>query len=424
MEQLTNGYYDEVLTLAKSKACSERKKYLNILNEIKQYCIDNKLILSDPDVIANIKTNCLEPMWRIYTNNPLRHANAITNRIYLAGKAENSDIDYRLTRLKTMRAREEFVIEYDLRRVCMVFASQQVKCGVVKPVILNKLHYYPPEIELIDVYAQLSNPAYCSEYENLYLYEKRMFNHVKKRKHQGILGGSNVCYDESMIDAIKIKVLQGFVGSNKALIGKFAYNWMNNIKAVCPEKLQFVSDEDPNIILSQIQQMIKSITNFKVSFREQQLHIPKDFRTNRYTFYIHAECRQGIKEKAFMDIFTNARHELIEFTNVNGMKIASAYFQLRILFIDIWILRIIYEKNVINKAILNKKINDTWNTILYFRDKMRHLNEEAPEPVSEVFIGTHRDFALDKKISALDGKRFAPYYPFGYERSHKKLREI
>ena len=202
------------------------------------------------------------------------------------------------------------------------------------------------------------------------------------------------------------------------LIGSWARDWIKSGDAICAnaEKVQLVGDASPAYLQNILQSYISQPQECPVTYREQELHIPKDFRTNRYTYYLSFQNDKGQVEKPFLDFFNSASFELVPYRIVNNIAIAHKYFILRFLFIDLWIIRIVKKLGLINAEVLNKKINHLWDNIEYFR---------AEDSISKLeFLGIYRDYMIDKKMNTLGVKTPYPYYPEIYFDSNKKYREI
>jgi hypothetical protein len=204
------------------------------------------------------------------------------------------------------------------------------------------------------------------------------------------------------------------------LIGSWAYDWLKNEGKICVnrEKIQIISKLQVESISVSIEKFVKPMTNFQITYKEQQLNIPKDFRTKRYTFYINIETERGIVEKPFLDLFNSAEFEIIPFAIFNGICIGDKYVILRFLYIDLWILRLIYALGIITNDIINMKIDHYWFLINEFRgnygDKLKTTN----------FFGIYRNYLVDKKQENLKGKKYTPYIPSIYLAENNTYREL
>ncbi len=419
-ELLTTNFINNIKTAARSNMLNERNRYKRVFSIIKKYCEDNKLIISNKYELLDMKDeldNVKLPLFNIYTHFPLRHANNLTNIIY---ESNISDIDSKYTRMRTMKEKEEFVIDYNFRIVAAIYKIQKHKNGepydIIRPVKINNLLYIPSEIEIIDIYNILYNPAKFSEWETNKIFEQKLYDQIRGRKESGILGGNCKSKKKTIIEALKTSIVKNWIPQRKdvVLLGAWAVDWYKLQGDICTnnEKIQIICADD---ILGSISDHAKTFTNFDITVKEQEMHIPKDFRTKRFTYYVNLITDRGIVEKPFMDVFNCTKFELIPYFNSNGIMLGSPYVQLRFIFIDLWVLRVIKNLQLITGDILNNKIHKLWGIAEFFRS----MNVEVE------YTGVYRDYTIDKKMSGLNqNKRFFPYYPYLYMRDQKTYRNV
>ena len=111
----------------------------------KIYSSKNKLIVSNVYKLLD-QSNTLQAIfdksYKIYTSNPLRHANELTNEIYK--QLLNDDIR-QYTKLRTVLENEEFIIDYDMRPVVYIYKLQKHKSvepiDIIKPVAIDNIYY-------------------------------------------------------------------------------------------------------------------------------------------------------------------------------------------------------------------------------------------------------------------------------------------
>lgn len=420
----------------------DRDRYSTIWQIIEQYCAEHKLIISNKYTLLGMLDK-LDPIYdrsyKIYTSNPFKHSNDLTNQIYQE-ISDSNPTDAPFIRLKTIKEQEEFVIEFDTRIVCVMYKLQKHKfvepAAIIKPTEIDKLSYMPAEIELIDVYHDLytMNNTHAEQQEEL------LFNQVAERKSSGIIGGwsGNNCKDrkKDLIEAIKVSLVKDWLYKKRTvkyvLVGPWAHDWMKHSDKLCTnvEKIQLVGDVQPMELLTELTGYINQIGKFHISVREQELHIPKDFRTSRYTYYLHIQSERGIVEKPFLDLFNSANFEVIPYSVMSGIPIGHKWVILRFLFIDLWIIRVIKTLGLISAEILTRKISYLWQLIDFFRKSGKLHSEPADKldkPINEsdvAFIGTYKDFVVDKRMDNLKEKIFYPYYPFIYYRNTGNYRKI
>ena len=173
------------------------------------------------------------------------------------------------------------------------------------------------------------------------------------------------------------------------------------------DKIQIIVEEPVEVIFNELSSYLRTMTKYSITYREQVLHIPKDFRTRRFTFYITVPTLKGTTEIAFMDVFNGGSFELIPFEKVQTYFIGSQYTLLRFLFIDLFIIRLIKELNLLDSDTLKKKLASLWDDITFVRDN----KELAERNFGLNYIGIYHDYSVDKKIENSKAKVHYPYYP-------------
>lgn len=429
----------------------DRDHYQEVWELIEEYCEHNKLIISNIYVLldqSSATENIYNKTYNIYCANPLVHGNNLTNILH----EKTKNIAKKFTKFKTIKEHEEFTIEYDMRIVATLYKVQKYKSmsknkhpetkdpnEIIKPVDINKILYMPAEIEMIDIYHTLYDASKFDQYETSIEMEKKLYEQYVIRREKGYLGGDKSCVErkKDLLEAIKLSIVRDWLTKhdNLILIGTWAYNWILQGVNICTdvEKIQLIGDISHNELLSILQRYISEFTKFQISVREQELHIPKDFRTRRYTYYIHIVSEHGVVEKPFLDLFNCCNFEIIPFTkvssvNVNGISsskdkvytinVGNKYVILRFLFIDLWILRLIKNMGFISKDILDKKMD----RIIAMIEKIR--NKYGEELQEYNFLGIFKNYDIDKKKITLQGKKFYPYIPEIYLKQNGKYRVI
>jgi hypothetical protein len=428
---LDAGFMKDIKEKSKLYIIEERARYKTVYETIEKYCEENKLMRSSSLHLVE-KGDSFDLVYKkeylIYTAEPLKHANNLTNAIYVAMEQHP---EKRFTRLKTIQEKREFVVEYDFRPLVTVYKVQKYENGepykIINCELIDKQLYLPSEIELIDVYHTMHDPSQADKVDDIIEVEPALYNKVCLRKEKGILGGSCVEDKKKLIEFIKLQIVQKWLVQQKdlVLIGSWAYDIHKvngDLNAICtnPDKIQFCSIDDADIILESLKKFIAEYCPNRVTYREQDLQIPKDFRTSRFTFYLSVETPQGIKEKPFLDWFNCMTFEIIPSWKLpvvldgekSSLNFGSKTLMLRFLFIDLWILRLVKYLGYFTKEVLDEKINVLWSIVEYIKDK--YTDGELQ------FTGEHRPYMMDKKITNLQGKRYFPYYPHNVD----KLREM
>ncbi len=422
----------------------DRNRYAQVWEIIEEYCKKHQLIISNKYVLMQ-KQDTLravyEKQYKVYTVNPLMHANNLTNLIH---QRMINEPNKKFIRMKTVKEQEEFMIDYDMRCIVLMYKLQKYKStepnNLIKPDYVNGLLYLPSEIELIDVYHDLYT---MTKYDDNLLDEASLFQQVATRKEQGILGAAS-CKEKrkNVIESIKIDLVKDWlIKHNKdkddndksddndddnrlVLVGPWAYDVVRlTLDKLCVnyEKIQLIGLIDPEELRGSLQAYVsKHYGPFNITMREQDLNIPKDFRTSRFTYYVSIPIGgpKGTSEKPFLDLFNCANFEIIPYMEYDGLLLGNKWLVLRFLFIDLWIIRVIKTLGLLTDDILNKKLITIWNCIEYFRC-------DECESKIDGYIGIFRDYNIDKKIMVLNqDKRFFPYYPDIYIKDNGKYREI
>lgn len=432
---LENGFLDDVQERALSVVKKDRDEFKKIFDIIDQYCIKNNLIISNkydllcyPDSIENI----INMTYSIYSNNPFRHANKLANDLH---KKNPNDPNRKYIRLRTISEKEIFAIDYNFRQIAVFYKIQgyqkQEPVSIIKPTVINDIMYMPAELELIDIYHVLYDPSRFSEKDIAKKEEERLFKYVYRRKKRGVIGNDennekkcSPCKEvkKQRIEAIKLKLINEWLPDQKnmILIGPWAYDLIKNKSMELNtniEKIQLISDLNVDEFKLILEKYVNQLSHFSISYREQDLHIPKDIRTKRFTFYIQFPTNKGIVEKPFLDLFPVASFEVIPYYDFNKIKVGEKNVLLRFLFIDMWVIRVIESLGLLTKDILQIKFDYLWDLINYVRNEFN-----TDELVN--FFGVHKDPIIDKKIANLSNKYYYPYYPELYYKKEKKYREI
>jgi hypothetical protein len=225
---------------------------------------------------------------------------------------------------------------------------------------------------------------------------------------------------KELLEAIKISIVKDWLPKQHKtiLIGPWAYDWLNLQKDLCVnvEKIQLISEMDPQELLNNLQRYVYTLSKSTISLREQELHIPKDFRISRYTYYIQIKSERGIVEKPFLDLFNCAQFDVIPYQNIDGIQVGYKWVILRFLFIDLWIIKLIKKLGLLTEKILEKKIEYIWNLVKYFHDNIIDGYIE--------YLGVYHDYMIDKKMATLSNKRFYTYVPDMYKKINGKYRHI
>jgi hypothetical protein len=420
----------DFLSICKSQALnnikSNRDYYKKYIDLIVNFVSDKKLLISNPYIVADLSdypTNISDVVIKIYTSNALYYSNELAN--YLHEKTKEPTI-----RLLTRKVNEEFQIEAEAQALVNIFKLQKYKTEelnkIIKPHIIKGVGYLPPEIEIIDVYNKLYDISQFSLYEDNLILESKLYEKVLQRNKQITGRGpppvNCKVLKKQFIEGLKISIITEWLlgRKNTILVGPWAFHWIKLGKDICAnkEKIQIISTLGPEQLLIELKKYISDLAPYNVTYREQSLHIPKDFRTSRYTFYMTIPGDVKNSEKPFLDLFNNGDFEVIPYQNISDVQVGTVALICRFLFIDLWVLRFIHDMKLIGDDILTIKTDLYLDLIKWFRT----VHKPSIYPIE--FMGTHRDYSIDNKNLSASLPIYYPYFPHKYLAENSSYREI
>lgn len=435
---LSSGFVHKIHERCLEVIKEDRARYNKIYECIESYIIKHKLIrsdvyallgdqissLTDEAIKKNIKwdmvqENSYNKHYEVYAQNTFKHANNLCNAVYLTTKNITAQ-------LKTEVPEKEYMLLYDTRAICYVHCLQYHKhidtFEILQPIEISGFYYLPPEIEIIDIYHKLYSPDEYEMWDKYTIVSDILFKQVDARKEKKIFGGKQPYLNINILHQALIDV---FLKNNKdcVLLGNYGGQMLLNHKKnksdsysmSWGDKIQICTISSPEKMFSMLQEFIKNKSGMEITMREQDLNIPKDVRTKRYTCYIKIPDQQ--REQAFFDIFNIAQFELVPYCIINEIRVASYFVLMRFLFIDMWIIRIILRLGKIPKPMGITKITLLWNTISALRKEFGNKDSDITD-----YIGIYRKYTIDKKLLKLEMESHFPYYPAQYEKKKGQLR--
>jgi hypothetical protein len=383
---------------ATRRIAEDRAVYDPARQKVFGYCRTHDLIVSDVGKLLGI-SDPSDATIRIYCDKAMHHAKAIADLLYPMSK---------WTRMRAAVVDEEYIVEFEIVPLVYVTAIRSHRNialrTLLSPVELDGTLYMSPEIELIDLCRRLYNPA--DDWDEAPRVQP-LLDMVRARVKSKVLGGKKhpskkkcvACGRGDLVSMQKL-ILTEFRDVEHAIVGHWAQSIMDGTLPDA-EKLQLIVKGDMDAILQRIVDITQSHSKFDITFAKQHLYIPKDFRTARYTVYVMYPSFHGNKpiKKPLMDIFNSGNFELIPYEIHSGYRIANSYVRIRLLLVDLWIVRLVHAIELINTDLLRKRIEFIMSAI----DAIK-----VAEPAQ--YFGVHSDYSIAKKIATL-GKQQFPYYP-------------
>jgi hypothetical protein len=381
---LTTDFFQVVSDEAQKGIIKEdRDKYKEIFDETRSIIVNDPIIiLSNPNKIINgylsksKQSTPLEETMIIYTTHTRRTTTLIANHLHKkVGK---------LVQMRSIIPNDEYEIMYNMRGLIKIYYIERYKnidiSELLNAVKIDNLYYFPPEIELMDIYHKLYLPNYYDDWDTLLQQEKLLYNIVSDsiskpmKKEGGLIKNCPTCKDNRNLDIDNIKqlMLKFLDNENYVLIGEFANKLINtptsnqdtsdNIKS----NIQIISENGIEQDYQNIINYLSSYTNYGIYYKKKKLYIPKDNRIYKYTLFIKYPSLTSVTEKGsrgidkqFLDIYNCGEFELIPYIqkkhNNISLRIGIAFVQMRFLLIDMWVYRVLkYLKSIDDKMFQEK----------------------------------------------------------------------
>lgn len=446
----SSDWFDSLKAKFKEMVLVSRKsKYESLYKNIEEY-VNRKqnVILNDYNRIIDSESPVM--LYEVYTNEADVVSRELTDDIYRnVGK---------YVIMNTHEYKLEYSISYDGLTVVKIYGIREYKnIGIftlINPIVKKgywsdlNLRYFPPELDLIEIYRKLYSPEFYGDWDNLVVAEKNMFEELMVRNKEGLIVGGVVCNKRQMSELENMKLLtvtKFLIGRDIVLIGPWAVLEISSgvlgkslVEVTqmtgeihgedcnkCIEKVQVIIDCSIDVFVAEYTKFIGKYSKTIVKYKEQPLHIMFDFRLTKYTIYLTFDDPCGIVEKPIMDVFTCAEYSLISYVSSQrflvkkgdgsyskNLKIGTLYVILRFMMLDIWLLKIVQRLDLLSKEMLETKINMIIGYMKYLR-KLRVVSNKA---FSEHYLGVYESESRAKKKNALvvyetNRKKTYPYIP-------------
>lgn len=462
-----------------TKYLIEQDDFKEINKSIIDYCIENNVLISDIRFL--MKEPLIFKPYNLYTDNLMKLALGLANFIH-----KNNG---KLVKTKTVIYGEIISVEFDTYVVCNINYLERIKefpiDSIIFPIRHEKIAYFPPEIELIDIYRGLYSPHRTGDWDNFMYAQRILFKPMIERLvsihstsvhtlksaksttggeiplkppsdgasslklpllndetnplDQSLgetisseltleltLGGSEGCKSckekrQKFADKLKMHVLD-VIAQKYVLIGTYGVSKLADMEIHLHDMniIQVISENNIKDDALFITNVLSKITDYKITYDEQNLHIPKDLITKRYRFFINYPSIDKKKsKKAFLDIFNSAQFELIPYV-ISGpvQKIGNPFVIIRFMLIDLWIYKIIRERGLIDKNKADRKMTELIKYIYIIIG-----NKFSKYLFGLDHYGIFKDPDIMQKIKKSQSKKYE-YYPELYYRQHGEYRTL
>lgn len=378
----------------------ERESFKPIVETLINYVKEHKLCFSNPEWMA---TDVLPDVFSVWSPDALVDANNITNEIY----SKNCKVVFMKTNVPYM----EFEISVLGRRFIRVNGYPRVRAmktdKLFKTVEHKGIAFMDPEIELIDIYHQLYAP-WPDEWPTAQILEAKMFDiHDTK--------GGDAKHDfNAETHSIRASLFDQLATSDMGiLVGQWAYKEISG-KTPQNEKLQLLvpSGWTPDIVVQKLENLLRGVTKYKLSYKTEDVFIPKDLWLKRTTYYFNI----GDKRAPIVDSYNSQDYEMVPYNlSERGVKIGNPFVICRFLMIDRWVISVLVQLGVLNAQSAKNKIASIYRTIADIRTR---------EGFGDQYDGVYKDINVEKRKFIKEQEGFRSYVPYQYEQKFGKLRTV
>lgn len=387
----------------------EFKPVFDIINEFIRVKNKDHIVVSDINKV--LKKTKLQTDVSIYTTQPRKLTTELANTIH--------EHFGKFVMMRSIIPNKEYVIMANMRNVVYIYMSERYKVvrlsELFNTVSINKIQYFPPYIELIDVFHKLYLPNFYNDWEHLLdVKEPLLKRAISNMNTSGGAVKCDKCKEKRDIDMhnIRLLLMDFFHNENFALVGKWAHALMEG-KAITKDigVVELISENDIERDFKNISEHVANFTDHGLYFKKKKLYIPKDTRIYKYRIFVKFPIIGNKKvDKPLVDIYNCGNFELIPYTttklNKINLKLGSPYVQLRFLFVDLWLLQKIKFFERIDKDDFAKKSSYIHSTI----KAMSSLEKKKKTEMQ--YIGINFDEKVEQKIIISEQQiTKSTYYP-------------
>ena len=393
---------DIVISDARSSEHVLQKDYFPIYDVIERYVVDNKLLLSNAELLADKKKTTLRN-YIIYGDDIFRHSNNLSNEL--------SKITIHVL-MYTNKKNEDFTISVNRSPIVQLFSIRKRVRTVIAPVLMRGMFIFPPELELIDIYHKLYSPQYAELWEGLLPLEsnirEQFYNRQqivggfkKKKKSKKKSNGNKKPYTDNKIIFDWLRGRSDYI-----LIGVNAINILTNNKWYF-QKVQILSNSPIKTITDEFSNLIFQHTGIRSTSKTHNSHISTEPRLTKtvISITIPAHGKRNRYTMHLLDIFNAPHYELVPYITYNKFNIGCNHVLRAFLLINLWFSQILFALNVCDGNVLKYLVCSVFENFKAVDDII-----EQPK-FSWLYMGTHVDLATFKKKESFNNV----YYPYAPE---------
>lgn len=395
----------------------DRSNYSRYMEVIERYIHANA---KEFKIVVDISSPYLYIM---YTKNPVHVMRELAKAIYLSDERGFAMYTTAITKI----AKQEFSIVVSGRELAIV-KSDVIHRGTIMTDLMTTVHkecrhakglklkVISPELVLVKIYAELSNPILSADWSDILIMEDSNRNEFLNGDLRANKSSDNK--QKHSIEHPATKVLFEYYANKYALVGKdIMANYYGNANTI--NRLQYITYDTFDTIKAELHKVLK----MKHQIQEYDAFIPTYPKLRYITVYVS----NGDKRTAIADIFDCGTYDIFPImkTDICGQRVIIGTHQVQLMFslVNIWLLRLQNRLEGANKAFIETMINahlESYKMIanefvsITTGDDIQMITELFPV-INDHYVGVYIDDVLAKKRDVLEKKKeniyYRPYYP-------------
>lgn len=426
-----------IINDAKDVIAKKRKKYGKLMKIIEHFISENDIIVKEVS----------EYFFDLFTLDMFNLPMQLTNLLY-----ENEPIlaKYIILEIKIYKYHSRILID-GIPFVHFTYINPEIRNNILdyqcKGIYTNaKFKCFGPEILLINVYANLVNPALYKEWRDFFSTEEQMSSEILDNLSSRIGGGYitkkdsivnqmidyytdylksnrvyrntnkkvNIIYDlyaniNTNIDKYRLLLYNNFIDKEHVLVGKNAINIYNNIDKL--ERIQIITSRP---LLDEVK-TLKELLGTSITYSINNLKIPTNLNLHKMTIFYEKD--------AIIDIYDAGNYELINYNNISDInksinnikstiQLGSPFVLMRFRLIDIWSTLYSIKTGILSKDVGMSIVHKLLSDYILIRNKLNKM--DINNIFSLKYIGFFEDINLNKLrvVNRLKTNFIQPYVPF------------
>jgi hypothetical protein len=319
----------ECINLAKIIIENNMKKYDLLMTVIEQFIIDNDIIVKENN----------KYFFNLYTTDMYNLPKQLTNLLYKT--------DLILAKYVTLVTRiAKYHSRISINNIIFIhftYINKEIRNNLISykcpsNYISEELECFGPEIQLINLYADLVNPSLVSKWSDLIKQEQKYSPEITQVR---IEGGK-----ESNIDVL----LNNYISKHHVLIGQLGIQLITNNKKNIYGRLQIITDQSFDQEINNIRKLFPSMNYIII-----HLKVPTNLNLYKLTVFIN--------KYPLIDIFDAGRYEAVSYNNLSidniDIQLGSPFVIKRFILIELWsVMYAIKNGQKISNDIINKLLTD------------------------------------------------------------------